>query len=159
MFRSWVCILGKAPQKRLIGIPCVVSWGSSVGAGGSTYGRVCSRPAGRCWLSAGTSARAEAGRPASLLTGCLVFLQHSGWTPSSPGKETFLLLSHRECRAWQWNSAFSPIQSVSNPETESFYFFIFKLLFIFLAMSSGVQDLSSTTRDWTRVPCSGNADS
>ena len=94
-----MCILGKAPQKRLIGIPRVVSWGSSVGAGVSTYGRVCSRPAGRCWLSAGTSARAEAGRPASLLTGCLVFLQHSGWTPGFSGKETFLQLPHRECRA------------------------------------------------------------
>ena len=95
-----MCVLGKAPQKRLIGIPRGVSLGSSVGAGGSTYRRVCShvpQVAAGCRL--GPQQGLRLGDLLPLLMGCLIFLQHSGWTPGFFGKETFLQSPHRECRA------------------------------------------------------------
>ena len=40
-----------------------------------------------------------------------------------------------------------------------FNFYFFKFIFIFLAVSYGMQDLSSLTRDQTHTPSSGSTES
>ena len=67
------------------------------------------RPTGLCWLSAGTSAGAEAGRPASPPHGLLDF-------PAAQGLDSGFL----------WKRNFPPITPPS-----PFTFFVFKYLFIY----------------------------